>query len=177
MLAANGNLKISDFGLCAVFKHKGRIRLLSGRCGSLPYVAPEVSTKSDDSGYWADVISWADRMDRVTQLNQWIYGVWEWCYIPSLLAVCGVDRSELRSDTPWDEPSENSPEFVAFLSGELLKYDPWTRIPGQARGACCAGDRESAEGVCIAILLGMLTVDPIQRITMKGINSHPWCMT
>jgi serine/threonine-protein kinase Chk1 len=42
LLAANGNLKVSDFGLCAVFKHKGKTRLLSGRCGSLPYVAPEV---------------------------------------------------------------------------------------------------------------------------------------
>jgi serine/threonine-protein kinase Chk1 len=43
LLAANGNLKITDFGLCAVFRHKGKERLLSGRCGSLPYVAPEVS--------------------------------------------------------------------------------------------------------------------------------------
>ena len=43
LLAANGNLKVSDFGLCAVFRHKGKTRLLSGRCGSLPYVAPEVS--------------------------------------------------------------------------------------------------------------------------------------
>lgn len=42
LLAANGNLKISDFGLCAVFKYKGKERTLSGRCGSLPYVAPEV---------------------------------------------------------------------------------------------------------------------------------------
>lgn len=37
-----GDLKISDFGLCAVYKHQGKERLLSGRCGSLPYVAPEV---------------------------------------------------------------------------------------------------------------------------------------
>lgn len=43
LLAANGNLKITDFGLCAVFRYKGKERLLSGRCGSLPYVAPEVS--------------------------------------------------------------------------------------------------------------------------------------
>jgi serine/threonine-protein kinase Chk1 len=43
LLAANGNLKLSDFGLCAVYKYKGKKRLLSGRCGSMPYVAPEVS--------------------------------------------------------------------------------------------------------------------------------------
>jgi serine/threonine-protein kinase Chk1 len=54
LLAVNGNLKISDFGLCAVFRHKGKSRLLSGRCGSLPYVAPEVS--------------WVERVDSMDQL-------------------------------------------------------------------------------------------------------------
>ena len=37
-------LKISDFGLCAVYRVKetGRTRMLSERCGSMPYLAPEV---------------------------------------------------------------------------------------------------------------------------------------
>lgn len=45
MLDAAGVLKISDFGLCSVYKLKesGKTRLLSERCGSLPYIAPEVS--------------------------------------------------------------------------------------------------------------------------------------
>ena len=44
MLDAAGVLKISDFGLCSVYKLKesGKTRLLSERCGSLPYIAPEV---------------------------------------------------------------------------------------------------------------------------------------
>ena len=44
LLDAAGTLKISDFGLCSVYKLKesGRTRKLSERCGSLPYVAPEV---------------------------------------------------------------------------------------------------------------------------------------
>lgn len=42
MLGINGFLKVCDFGLCAVYKHKGMERLLMERCGSLPYVAPEV---------------------------------------------------------------------------------------------------------------------------------------
>jgi serine/threonine-protein kinase Chk1 len=44
LLDAAGVLKISDFGLSAVFKLKdsGKTRALSERCGSLPYVAPEV---------------------------------------------------------------------------------------------------------------------------------------
>lgn len=44
LLDAAGTLKISDFGLSAVFKLKesGKTRPLTERCGSLPYVAPEV---------------------------------------------------------------------------------------------------------------------------------------
>lgn len=46
LLDAAGNIKISDFGLCAVYKLKesGKTRQLSERCGSLPYVAPEVKS-------------------------------------------------------------------------------------------------------------------------------------
>jgi serine/threonine-protein kinase Chk1 len=41
--------------------------------------------------------------------------------------------SSLTIDTPWDEPSESSPEYMAYLTGELLNFDPWTRIQGPAR--------------------------------------------
>ena len=44
LLDAAGTLKISDFGLSEVYKLKesGKTRLLNERCGSMPYVAPEV---------------------------------------------------------------------------------------------------------------------------------------
>lgn len=44
LLDAAGQLKISDFGLSSVYKLKdsGKTRMLTERCGSLPYVAPEV---------------------------------------------------------------------------------------------------------------------------------------
>lgn len=44
LLDAAGTLKITDFGLAAVYKLKetGKTRALSERCGSLPYAAPEV---------------------------------------------------------------------------------------------------------------------------------------
>ena len=47
LLDAAGTLKVSDFGLCSVYKLKdsGRTRMLTERCGSLPYVAPEVCRK------------------------------------------------------------------------------------------------------------------------------------
>lgn len=37
-----GTVKVSDFGLATVFKLKGKERYLDKRCGTLPYVAPEV---------------------------------------------------------------------------------------------------------------------------------------
>lgn len=34
----------------------------------------------------------------------------------------------LSTDTPWDMPTDGSPEFRAYLDGELLQHDPWTRL-------------------------------------------------
>jgi serine/threonine-protein kinase CHEK1 len=45
LLDATGTLKVSDFGLASVYmlKATGKTRMLSDVCGSLPYVAPEVT--------------------------------------------------------------------------------------------------------------------------------------
>lgn len=50
LLDVTGTLKISDFGLSSVYKLKetGKTRMLSERCGSLPYVAPEVFSDQTD---------------------------------------------------------------------------------------------------------------------------------
>lgn len=50
LLDAAGTLKITDFGLSAVFrlKESGKTRTLTERCGSLPYVAPEVHLLDPD---------------------------------------------------------------------------------------------------------------------------------
>jgi serine/threonine-protein kinase Chk1 len=42
LIDGHGNLKLSDFGLCSLFKHKGQQRKLNDACGSPPYAAPEV---------------------------------------------------------------------------------------------------------------------------------------
>jgi serine/threonine-protein kinase Chk1 len=42
LLDGDGNLKIGDFGLAALFEHDGKYRTLTNVCGSPPYVAPEV---------------------------------------------------------------------------------------------------------------------------------------
>lgn len=42
LLDVNDNLKITDFGMATIFRLRGKERLLETRCGTLPYVAPEL---------------------------------------------------------------------------------------------------------------------------------------
>lgn len=31
-------------------------------------------------------------------------------------------------DTPWDQPTEESPEFLRYLRGEIFNEEPWDRL-------------------------------------------------
>ncbi|KAH7344748.1 CAMK/CAMKL/CHK1 protein kinase [Rhizoctonia solani] len=129
LLNLEGRLKISDFGLCSVFKYKERTRMLSERCGSLPYVAPELSTSDPYAAEPVDV---------------WGTGV--------ILFTLFV------GNTPWDEPTANSPEFVSYARGEIFQYEPWNRIESEA----------------LAFLRSILTISPKKRVTIAQIKSHAW---
>lgn len=53
----NGNLKVSDFGLSALWESRGNDGLLHTTCGTPAYVAPEVITKKGYDGAKADIWS------------------------------------------------------------------------------------------------------------------------
>ncbi|KAJ7580991.1 kinase-like domain-containing protein [Mycena floridula] len=99
LLDGAGTLKISDFGLSSVFmlKETGKTRRLSERCGSLPYVAPELS---GDASYEAQPI------------DIWGIGV--------------ILYTLLAGNTPWDEPTLHSPEYKRYLTGEIFEDAPWS---------------------------------------------------
>ncbi|KAF9065026.1 CAMK/CAMKL/CHK1 protein kinase [Rhodocollybia butyracea] len=110
LLDVAGNLKISDFGLSAVFKlSNGKTRSLSERCGSLPYVAPELNT---DETYFAEPV------------DIWGIGV--------------ILFTMLAGNTPWDEPTRHSPEFRRYKSGEIFEEDPWNRLGQTALSLICS---------------------------------------
>lgn len=132
LLNIEGRLKISDFGLCSVFKYKERTRMLSERCGSLPYVAPELSTNDPYAAEPVDV---------------WGTGV--------------ILFTLLVGNTPWDEPTANSPEFVSYARGEIFQYEPWARIDPNA----------------LLFLRSILTITPKKRATIAQIKAHPWFTT
>ncbi|KAI0339190.1 Pkinase-domain-containing protein [Trametopsis cervina] len=101
LLDAAGTLKISDFGLCAVYKLKGngKTRLLTERCGSKPYIAPELNSHVP---YEAEPI------------DIWGIGV--------------ILFTLLSGNTPWDEPTQKAYEYTRYLSGECFNDDPWNRF-------------------------------------------------
>ncbi|KAH9923815.1 CAMK/CAMKL/CHK1 protein kinase [Fomitopsis serialis] len=101
LLDAAGTLKISDFGLCAVYKVKesGKMRMLSERCGSLPYLAPELLREAPYEAEPVDV---------------WGGGV--------------ILYALLSGNTPWDEPTKHSHEYARYLTGECFDQAPWNRF-------------------------------------------------
>ncbi|KAI5986366.1 kinase-like domain-containing protein [Pisolithus albus] len=149
LLDAAGTLKISDFGLSAVYKltGTGKTRLLSERCGSLPYIAPEVNA---EQSYQAEPI------------DAWGIGV--------------ILFTLLAGNTPWDEPTERSPEFCDYLSGEIFNEDPWNRLGESALCRFSPLAPYQSPQLCSALICGLLTIDPSKRMTLPDVYAHPWCM-
>ncbi|KAF9527858.1 kinase-like domain-containing protein [Crepidotus variabilis] len=133
LLDVIGNLKITDFGLSSVFrlKESGKTRALTERCGSLPYVAPELNS---DLPYQAEPV------------DVWGVGV--------------ILFTLLAGNTPWDEPTGNSIEFVRYSEGTIFHEVPWNRLPE----------------LPLSLIRGLLTIDPAERMTLDDAFRHPWCI-
>ncbi|KAG0696764.1 kinase-like domain-containing protein [Suillus ampliporus] len=110
LLDAAGTLKITDFGLAAVYKLKetGKTRLLDGLCGSFPYMAPEVHYGTP---YEAEPI------------DAWGIGV--------------ILFTLLAGNTPWDQPTADSQEFCQYISGEIFNEAPWNRLGEKPLSLIC----------------------------------------
>lgn len=66
----------------------------------------------------------------------------------------------LLGNTPWDEPTINSPEFCRYESGTVFTEQPWQRL----------------STLVLGLIRGMLTVDPTHRMTLDDVQAHPWVM-
>ncbi|KAL5032627.1 Chk1 protein kinase [Batrachochytrium dendrobatidis] len=104
-----GNLKISDFGLATVFKHKNIIRTLTTPCGTPPYVAPEIHAMKYDGA----------------QVDIWSSGI--------ILYVL------LAGNTPWGEPTFKDPEFKLYYQQypHDLDYSPWNSFSSEVLELIC----------------------------------------
>ncbi|XP_022905274.1 serine/threonine-protein kinase grp-like [Onthophagus taurus] len=98
LLDEEGVIKISDFGMATIFRLRGKERLLDKKCGTLPYVAPEVM----ESPYKAE------------PADLWSCGI-------VLIAM-------LSGELPWDEPSDKSIDYVTFRKESGLLISPWSKL-------------------------------------------------
>jgi len=98
LLDENDVLKISDFGMATVFRHQGKERLLERRCGTLPYIAPEILVKTQYNAEPADI---------------WSCGV-------VLVAM-------LTGELPWDKPTSDQVEYNNWKDLKY-SVDPWRKI-------------------------------------------------
>ncbi|XP_017014083.1 serine/threonine-protein kinase grp [Drosophila takahashii] len=99
LLDEHDNVKISDFGMATMFRCKGKERLLDKRCGTLPYVAPEVLQKA----YHAQ------------PADLWSCGV--------------ILVTMLAGELPWDQPSINCTEFINWKDNDHWQLQtPWSKL-------------------------------------------------
>jgi serine/threonine-protein kinase Chk1 len=76
----------------------------------------------------------------------------------------------------------NSPEFEAYVSGELLRYEPWTKISREPlrkfrRVSPPARNQISDVFFRAEVLLGLLDVNPKERWSLQQVACHPWLLT
>ncbi|XP_042553625.1 serine/threonine-protein kinase Chk1-like [Dipodomys spectabilis] len=98
LLDKRDNLKICDFGLATVFRHKNCERFLTNMCGTLPYVAPELLKREECHAEPVDV---------------WSCGI--------------VLTAMLAGDLPWEEPSDSCPEYCDWKEKKTY-LKPWKKI-------------------------------------------------
>ena len=87
------NLKLTDFGMATLFKHKDAERKLTKCCGTLPYVAPEVLRGGEFYARPADI---------------WSCGI-------ILVAM-------LAGELPWDAPCDTNREFADWNDHKVFLY-------------------------------------------------------
>lgn len=148
-----GNLKIADFGTATLFKKSGENRMLTSKCGTTMYMAPEVFSGPYD-GLKAELWSagivlfvmltgchpWSDTTSHQFKLFQFKRKEWE------------MKMKNTKSIKGSEEVEEMKMEQESFLPS------PWNRISKN----------------CLDLLFGILKEDPKERFDPKEILAHPW---
>nr|CAH7748437.1 unnamed protein product [Callosobruchus chinensis] len=102
LISQDGDLKISDFGMATMFRFKGKERLMDKKCGTKPYLAPEVLREPY----------------KAQPADLWSCGV-------VLVAM-------LTGELPWSEPTDSNEEFVKWKTDVYLCETPWSKLGNTA---------------------------------------------
>ncbi|CAH1962025.1 unnamed protein product [Acanthoscelides obtectus] len=102
LISQDDQLKISDFGMATMFRFKGRERLMDKKCGTKPYLAPEVLIEPY----------------KAQPADLWSCGI-------VLVAM-------LTGELPWSEPTESNEEFIKWKKHVYLCETPWSKLGNTA---------------------------------------------
>uniref|UniRef100_A0A0N5AV36 non-specific serine/threonine protein kinase n=1 Tax=Syphacia muris TaxID=451379 RepID=A0A0N5AV36_9BILA len=97
-------LKISDFGMATIFRHEGKERYLTTRCGTLPYVSPQVMAgcyRGEPSDIWS-------------------------CGVVLVTMLAG--------ELPWESPERLNTSYRHWVNNKSLCEQPWRKIGNFALG-------------------------------------------
>uniref|UniRef100_A0A6P7FFP4 non-specific serine/threonine protein kinase n=1 Tax=Diabrotica virgifera virgifera TaxID=50390 RepID=A0A6P7FFP4_DIAVI len=102
LISSEGVLKISDFGLATLFRFRGKERLLDKKCGTKPYMAPEVLM----------------RPYRAQPADIWSCGI--------------VFVALLTGELPWGSTCNDNPEFLMWKTNNYILTTPWSKLGNTA---------------------------------------------
>ncbi|KAL3910958.1 MAG: hypothetical protein SGPRY_008874, partial [Prymnesium sp.] len=143
--ATTGDLKISDFGLSALYGTDKGTKLHTS-CGTPHYVAPEVLGDMGYDGFKADVWSCGERLNRRNSAPPSLL----LCHRPDGVILFVI----LAGFLPFDEPAMSS-LFKKILEADFTCPD-WFSV-----GAC-------------DLLSKVLHPEPAARYSLAQIKAHPW---
>ncbi|CAG9858609.1 unnamed protein product [Phyllotreta striolata] len=98
LISAEGVLKISDFGMATYFRFKGKERWLDKKCGTKPYLAPEVFL----------------RPYRAEPADLWSCGI--------------VFVAMLTGELPWSLATDENAEFNQWNNDMYILNTPWSKL-------------------------------------------------
>jgi len=103
LLDEHDNLKITDFGMATVFRSRGKERYLDKKCGTTPYMAPEILLRPQ---YKAEPVD-----------------IWS----------CGIILvAMLAGELPWDKPVGSCREYDTWKNGNYMSITPWSKLDNLA---------------------------------------------
>ncbi|XP_046663642.1 serine/threonine-protein kinase grp [Homalodisca vitripennis] len=102
LLDEHDKLKITDFGMATVFRSRGKERLLDKKCGTTPYMAPEIFL----------------RPYRAEPVDIWSLGI-------VLVAM-------LAGELPWEKPMALCVEYTKWKSNDYMSESPWKKMDNLA---------------------------------------------
>lgn len=156
------NLKISDFGMATVFRLRGQERLLEKRCGTLPYIAPEVLDKPYNAEP-ADIWSCGVVLIAMLAGGKLLFNLIYIELLKNLVSIICTNKKLTKIikyfiELPWDSPTLSLLEYKNWVEGKYMLLSPWKKL----------------DNMSLSLIRCILNPNPKRRYSLEKINKHRW---